>query len=276
MTAYTELENNLEALKLNAIREYLPNYLEGDKQLSLAEILKQLTDKELNYRKQRSARMSIHTAHFPYQKEIKDFDFNFQPSVDKEKITNLMSMEFVENARNVLFIGSSGVGKTHLATGLGVEACKNHLSTYFVNCHELIERLKLAYQENRLEPMLKNYLRYKLLIIDEIGYLPIDNLGSNLFFQLISRRYEKKSIIVTTNIPLSKWGQTFSNPTIANAILDRLVHHSEIFKISGKSYRMKDYTEQHTKQHLNRWKKYIFKPVISDNFKSVLTLFFGS
>ena len=196
--------------------------------------------------------MSIHTAHFPYQKEIKDFDFNFQPSVDKEKITNLMSMEFVENARNVLFIGSSGVGKTHLATGLGVEACKNNFITYFVNCHELIERLKLAYQENRLEPMLKNYLRYKLLIIDEIGYLPIDNLGSNLFFQLISRRYEKKSIIVTTNIPLSKWGQTFSNPTIANAILDRLVHHSEIFKISGKSYRMKDYTEQHTKQHLNR------------------------
>ena len=119
---------------------------------------------------------------------------------------------------------------THLATGLGVEACKNHLSTYFVNCHELIERLKLAYQENRLEPMLKNYLRYKLLIIDEIGYLPIDDLGSNLFFQLISRRYEKKSIIVTTNIPLSKWGQTFSNPTIANAILDRLIHHSEIFK----------------------------------------------
>nr|WP_083673300.1 ATP-binding protein [Limosilactobacillus caccae] len=119
-------------------------------------------------------------------------------------------------------------------------------------CHELIERLKLAYQENRLEPMLKNYLRYKLLIIDEIGYLPIDDLGSNLFFQLISRRYEKKSIIVTTNIPLSKWGQTFSNPTIANAILDRLVHHSEIFKISGKSYRMKDYTEQHTKQNLNR------------------------
>lgn len=114
-TAYTELENNLEALKLNAIKEYLPNYLEGDKQLSLAEILKQLTDKELNYRKHRSARMSIHTAHFPYQKEIKDFDFNFQPSVDKGKITNLMSMEFVENARNVLFIGSSGVGKTHLA-----------------------------------------------------------------------------------------------------------------------------------------------------------------
>ena len=131
MTAYTELENNLEALKLNAIKEYLPNYLEGDKQLSLAEILKQLTDKELNYRKHRSARMSIHTAHFPYQKEIKDFDFNFQPSVDKGKITNLMSMEFVENARNVLFIGSSGVGKTHLATGLGVEACKNHFKYLF-------------------------------------------------------------------------------------------------------------------------------------------------
>lgn len=164
--------------------------------------------------------MSIHTAHFPYQKEIKDFDFNFQPSVDKEKITNLMSMEFVENARNVLFIGSSGVGKTHLATGLGVEACKNHLSTYFVNCHELIERLKLAYQENRLEPMLKNYLRYKLLIIDEIGYLPIDNLGSNLSHERL---------------------------------------HGTTYKTAFKPV-----------------KKYIFKPVISDNFKSMLTLFFGS
>lgn len=245
MTIYTKLEDNLTKLKLTAIKEYLPSYLEGN-DLSLPEILEQLTSKELAYRTQRSAKMSIHVAHFPYAKGLDEFDFDFQPSVDKQRIMNLASMNFISSAKNILFIGSSGVGKTHLATGLGMEACKNHLSTYFVNCHELIERLKLAHQENRLVAILKNYSRYKLLIIDEIGYLPIDDLGSDLFFQLIARRYEKKSTIITTNIPLSEWGETFSNPTIANAILDRLVHHSEIFKITGKSYRMKDYQE-HTK-----------------------------
>ena len=245
MTIYTKLEDNLTKLKLTAIKEYLPSYLEGN-DLSLPEILEQLTSKELAYRTQRSAKMSIHVAHFPYAKGLDEFDFDFQPSVDKQRIMNLASMNFISSAKNILFIGSSGVGKTHLATGLGMEACNNHLSTYFVNCHELIERLKLAHQENRLAAILKNYSRYKLLIIDEIGYLPIDDLGSDLFFQLIARRYEKKSTIITTNIPLSKWGETFSNPTIANAILDRLVHHSEIFKITGKSYRMKDYQE-HTK-----------------------------
>ena len=245
MTIYTKLEDNLTKLKLTAIKEYLPSYLEGN-DLSLPEILEQLTSKELAYRTQRLAKMSIHVAHFPYAKGLDEFDFDFQPSVDKQRIMNLVSMNFISSAKNILFIGSSGVGKTHLATGLGMEACKNHLSTYFVNCHELIERLKLAHQENRLAAILKNYSRYKLLIIDEIGYLPIDDLGSDLFFQLIARRYEKKSTIITTNIPLSEWGETFSNPTIANAILDRLVHHSEIFKITGKSYRMKDYQE-HTK-----------------------------
>lgn len=245
MTIYTKLEDNLTKLKLTAIKEYLPSYLEGN-DLSLPEILEQLTSKELAYRTQRSAKMSIHVAHFPYAKGLDEFDFDFQPSVDKQRIMNLASMNFISSAKNILFIGSSGVGKTHLATGLGMEACKNHLSTYFVNCHELIERLKLAHQENRLAAILKNYSRYKLLIIDEIGYLPIDDLGSDLFFQLIARRYEKKSTIITTNIPLSEWGETFSNPTIANAILDRLVHHSEIFKITGKSYRMKDYQEQQT------------------------------
>lgn len=245
MTIYTKLEDNLTKLKLTAIKEYLPSYLEGN-DLSLPEILEQLTSKELAYRTQRSTKMSIHVAHFPYAQGLDEFDFDFQPSVDKQRIMNLASMNFISSAKNILFIGSSGVGKTHLATGLGMEACKNHLSTYFVNCHELIERLKLAHQENRLAAILKNYSRYKLLIIDEIGYLPIDDLGSDLFFQLIARRYEKKSTIITTNIPLSEWGETFSNPTIANAILDRLVHHSEIFKITGKSYRMKDYQE-HTK-----------------------------
>ena len=156
MTIYTKLEDKLTKLKLTAIKEYLPSYLEGN-DLSLPEILEQLTSKELAYRTQRSAKMSIHVAHFPYAKGLDEFDFDFQPSVDKQRIMNLASMNFISSAKNILFIGSSGVGKTHLATGLGMEACKNHLSTYFVNCHELIERLKLAHQENRLAAILKNY-----------------------------------------------------------------------------------------------------------------------
>lgn len=161
-------------------------------------------------------------------------------------------MRFMEEKENVLFICSPGVGKTHLATALAIEASRNHYRAYFINCHELIEKLKQAYKESRLEGMLRKYVGYRLLVIDEIGYLPIDELGSNLFFQLIAKLYEKKSTIITTNIPLSQWGKTFSNPTIANAILDRLVHHSKVIKINGPSYRMKDQLREQLEETQNR------------------------
>lgn len=146
----------------------------------------------------------------------------------------------MERQENILFFGSSSVRKTHLATTIAMEACSQRISTYFITCSELIQRLTKAYQENRHEAQ-KNYFRYKLLIIDEIGYLPISEVGANLFFQLITKRFETKSTIITTNIPLSKWGVVFSDPTLVNAILDWLVHHSQLIKITGRSYRMKDY-----------------------------------
>ncbi|WP_164464348.1 ATP-binding protein, partial [Ectobacillus antri] len=137
--------------------------------------------------------------------------------------------------------GPSGVGKTHLATGIGIAAAKKRTSTYFIKCHDLIQNLKKAYLENRLESRLKHYTKYKLLIIDEIGYLPIDPEDAKLFFQLIDKRYEKRSTIFTTNVNFKSWNEVFQEPKLANAILDRILHHATVVTIVGKSYRLKDH-----------------------------------
>ena len=131
-------------------------------------------------------------------------------------------------------------GKTHIATAIGIEAAKNRVSTYFISCHDLISQLSLAHSENRLVDKIKQYNRYKLLIIDEVGYLPVDKTGANLLFQLLAKRYEKYSTIVTSNQQFSKWGDVLSDATLASAILDRLLHHSYVFNITGNSYRIKD------------------------------------
>lgn len=250
---YQELLSHLEKLKLETMKEYLPNIIESvnNKEITFIEALNELTDKELQFRLERAARINLKISNFPYEKRITDFDFGYQPSINRNQIDDLMSLRFVENKENILFIGSSGVGKTHLATSIGIEASSKRISTYFINCHVLINKLVKAYHENRHEAVLKQYFKSQLLIIDEIGYLPIDKLGANLFFQLIAMRYEKKPTIITTNIPLSKWADTFSDATLASAILDRLVHHSTIIKITGKSYRLRgklDLNERSSKQ----------------------------
>lgn len=242
MGNYTQLLNNFDALKLDKMRTYIPELLDKIKNntISLTDLLLELTEKEIEFRETRATRLNIQIAGFPFKKEIKDFDFSFQSSINKNLIMDLCSLRFLEENKNILFVGTSGVGKTHLATSIGIEAAKKRHSTYFINCHKLITILNKAFYENKLEQKLKQYSSYRLLIIDEIGYLPVDKQGANLFFQLVTRRYEKKSTIITTNQYFSKWNEIFNDSTLANAILDRLIHHSEIVKITGKSYRIQD------------------------------------
>ncbi len=154
------------------------------------------------------------------------------------------TLRFLELKENIVFLGTSGVGKTHLATSIGIAAAKKRTSTYFIKCHDLILNLKRAKLENRLENRLKHYAKYKLLIIDEIGYLPIDEDEAKLFFQLIDLRYEKKSTILTTNASFKSWGEIFQDPKLANAILDRILHHATVVNIIGDSYRLKDHLDK--------------------------------
>ena len=179
-------------------------------------------------------------ARLPYKKTLEEFDFTFQPSVDKKVIHEMATMSFVHQAVNLVFLGPPGVGKSHLAVALATAALSQGYSAYFVNVAELMDELKRAQEENRLNARMRKYLRPKLLVIDEVGYLPFDPVAASLFFQLISTRYEQGSVILTSNKGLGDWGQMFGDAVLATAILDRLLHHAHIVNIRGASYRMRD------------------------------------
>lgn len=209
----------------------------NEQTMSFSEALLALTNKEIGYQHQLENERRIQRARFPVIKKLEEFNFNFQPSVRSQSISELATMSFLNRQENIIFIGSPGVGKTHLAIRIGVRACEQGIRTLFINCHELLLRLQKAQEKNHLERVMRRYERYDLLIIDELGYLPLASDDADLLFQLINGRYERKSTIVTTNMPLC-WGVVLHNTAAAEAILDRLVYHSHILKIKGKSYRL--------------------------------------
>ena len=237
-----ELNKSLDILELERIKEILPDYIHKNiKDMPpLTESLNYLFKEEIDYKDSRAAEGIIKASNFPFRKTLKDYDFSFQPSVNENQIRELSNLNFIEQHENIVFIGNPGVGKTHLAVALGIEAARHRNSVYFITCHNLMLKLNKAQKENRLDKQLQHLAQYKVLIIDEIGYLPVDHQGSNLLFQLIAKRYMNKSTIVTTNMPFSRWGEVFSDNTLASVVLDILLHRLHIIRITGNSYRIKD------------------------------------
>jgi DNA replication protein DnaC len=207
---------------------------------SYAEMLADLLGTEIKVRRERYLTARMRLAHLPFHKTLADFDFDYQPSLDAGLVKELATLSFVEQAHNVILLGPPGVGKTHLAVALGIEAVQNGQGVYFVTAHALVDDLRRAHAENRLERRMRVYLAPRVLVIDEVGYLPFDNLAATMLFQLVSARYEKGSIILTSNKGFNQWGEVFSDPIIATAILDRLLHHAHVINIRGDSYRIKN------------------------------------
>jgi DNA replication protein DnaC len=245
-STYQQLLKNLEYLNLKQMIDHLGDTIDFSmsNQLSFVDTLVKLTNYEIDVREKSMINSMVKVAGFPHRKELSEFDFEFQPTINKQQMLDFTSLRFLEEKENIVFLGTSGVGKTHLATSIGIAAAKKRTSTYFIKCNDLIMNLKRAKLENRLESRLKHYSKYKLLIIDEIGYLPIDREDAKLFFQLIDLRYEKKSTILTTNISFKEWDGVFQDTMLANAILDRVLHHATVVNIVGDSYRIKNHFEQ--------------------------------
>lgn len=245
-TTYERLIENFEYLNLKEIVLHLKDVVGEfkNKDISLIEALVKLTDYEIEHKEKNLINSMIKIAGFPFIKDINDFDFSYQENIDKQEILDLLTHRFIHNFENVVFIGSSGVGKTHLATAIGISTAKKRMSTYFIKFSNLIAQLNKANKEGRLNERIKHYCKYRVLIIDELGYIPITKEETLMFFRLINERYEKKSTIVTTNADFKYWGDIFSDNTLASAILDRLLHHCNVINIVGRSYRVRDYYQE--------------------------------
>jgi DNA replication protein DnaC len=235
------VEEQLLRLRLHSVAARLDAVLSdaARKEPTYLDFLDGLLRDELEAKQKRRITMGIKIAHFPVVKTLEEFDFKFQPSIDAKLVRELATGRFLAQAENVLLFGPPGVGKTHLAIALGRAAIESGHTALFVTATELIASLARAHTEGHLADQLTFYAKPKLLVVDELGYLPLERTSAHLFFQLVARRYERGSILLTTNQPVTDWGHVFGDETIAAAILDRLLHHSHTLVIKGESFRLK-------------------------------------
>jgi DNA replication protein DnaC len=240
MDTYEKVHEYLGKLGLTAMESSIDAYLEASKNKPIMEILEHLLSEELEHKLSKKTENMLKWSGLPYRKTINDFDFSFQPSIDRKVIDDLLTMASIHNAENVVFLGPPGVGKTHLSIALGMNAVMNGMPVYYISAVKLVQTLKKDYDLKRLEYRLRTYSRFKLMIVDEIGYLPLAREESNLFFQFVSSRYERKSTIYTSNKSFSEWGEILGDNVMASAVLDRILHHCVVINIKGESYRLKD------------------------------------
>ena len=240
MDAYDRVHESLITLGLDTIEHTLDNYLENTRERSVVEILDHLLSEEVRSKRSKRYETKLKYAGFPFRKTMEEFDFSFQKSIDRSVMDDLMTLRFIHNRENVVFLGPPGVGKTHLSVALGMRAPRSDTSTYYISAVKLVQSLRKEYLRDRLNILLRSYSRYALMIVDEIGYLPLNREESNLLFQLVSYRYEKSSTVFTSNKSFSEWGEVIGDQVMASAILDRILHHCTVLNIKGESYRLKD------------------------------------
>jgi DNA replication protein DnaC len=237
-----ELNHLLDKLKMDHLEAQLDAVCEqaAQRQEDYKTFLTQALTTEWQGRYQRGIEARLRLARFPWVKTLDQFDFDFQPSLDRKQVRELAGLSFVERGHNVIILGPPGVGKTHLAIGLAVKAVESGYSVLFLTLEALMTRLTKALNENRLERSLQQLIYPKVLIVDELGYLPLTRIEASLFFRLVARRYERASLIVTSNKSFLDWGEIFNDPILATAVLDRLLHYSTTLNIKGESYRLKE------------------------------------
>jgi DNA replication protein DnaC len=243
MNAAALLDQQLDYLKLPFLKAQHADLARQAAQQSWghADYLSRLIDGQYQERRQHAIQARVKAARFPVLKTLEQFQWDWPKKINRLQVQNLFRLQFLEQNANAIFLGTVGLGKTHLASALGYAACLEGHNVLFANAIDIINNLSAAQKKNTLKSELKKYLRPRLLILDEIGYLPIDQHGADLLFQVISQRYERGSIILTTNKPFKQWAAIFNNDsTIASAVLDRLLHHAETVIIEGTSFRMKD------------------------------------
>ncbi len=240
-TAYARLREHLAYLGLATVSARLAGELERATNETAApvEVLERLLGFEVEATAARRLSGRLRFAHYPLDKRLAQFEFDFQPSIDRAVIAELSTLRFVEERRNALFLGPPGVGKSHLAIALGIAATEAGYRTYFTTAVDLVGHLQAAHLEGSWASKMRTYTGPSVLVIDELGYLPMDATSAHWIFQVVSRRYERGSIVLTSNRGFGDWGQVFADQVVATAILDRLLHHATVVNIKGQSYRMR-------------------------------------